>query len=77
MFSFFDVLFGCLHKHCSFPITVKPGKPHSNLVAAPSTYVVCLDCGQEFAYSWANMRIGEPVPAHVPVAEAQPSSVRA
>jgi DNA-directed RNA polymerase subunit RPC12/RpoP len=57
MFSFFDVLFGCLHKHCSFPITVKPGKPHSNPVAAPSTYVVCLDCGRQFDYDWTQMKV--------------------
>jgi hypothetical protein len=25
------------------------------------TYVVCLDCGQEFRYDWNEMRIGEPV----------------
>jgi hypothetical protein len=25
------------------------------------TYVVCLDCGQQFAYDWENMRLGKPV----------------
>jgi hypothetical protein len=25
------------------------------------TYVVCLDCGQEFRYDWKEMRIGEAV----------------
>jgi hypothetical protein len=24
-------------------------------------YVVCLDCGQEFRYNWAEMRVAEPV----------------
>jgi hypothetical protein len=24
-------------------------------------YVACLDCGQEFRYDWAEMRVGEPV----------------
>jgi hypothetical protein len=27
------------------------------------TYVVCLDCGQEFRYDWKQMRVGEPVTA--------------
>jgi hypothetical protein len=35
-------------------------------------YVVCLDCGQEFAYDWAAMRIGEPVAPHTPATVAQP-----
>jgi hypothetical protein len=35
-------------------------------------YVVCLDCGQEFAYDWAAMRIGEPVAPHAPATVAQP-----
>jgi len=25
------------------------------------TYVVCLDCGTQFAYDWENMRLGKPV----------------
>jgi RNase P subunit RPR2 len=25
------------------------------------TYVVCLDCGQEFRYDWKAMRVGEAV----------------
>src|SRR5258708_11431088 len=25
------------------------------------TYVACLDCGQQFAYDWENMRLGKPV----------------
>jgi hypothetical protein len=69
--SMLNVVFGCAHHRTTFPLT--PGRKNGT----SRTYVVCLDCGQEFAYSWANMRIGEPVPAHVPVAEAQPSSVRA
>ena len=57
MFSLVDALFGCLHKHCSFPITVKPGQPHLNQAANPSTYVVCLDCGKEFGYDWKRMKV--------------------
>ena len=25
------------------------------------TYVVCLDCGQEFGYNWKEMKVGEAV----------------
>jgi hypothetical protein len=53
----FDVLFGCSHKHYSFPITAKPGQRRSQAAAVTGTYVVCLDCGQEFAYDWQEMRI--------------------
>jgi len=31
--------------------------------AANRTYVVCLDCGKEFAYDWKAMRVGEAVDA--------------
>ena len=30
-----------------------------------------LDCGKEFAHNWAEMRIGEPVPARMAATEAQ------
>jgi len=57
-----NALFGCTHERTTFPLTpvVKIG------VATPrpaikGTYVVCLDCGQEFRYDWNEMLIGEPV----------------
>jgi hypothetical protein len=65
--SILDALFGCSHQRTTFPLT--PGRKNG----ASRTYVVCLDCGKEFAYNWADMRIGEPVPARVRAAEAQPS----
>lgn len=53
--AFFNRLFGCPHRRISRPITPS-GKPGS----APSgTYVVCLDCGQQFAYDLKQMRMGE------------------
>ena len=62
MFSrIFDALFGCLHSHYSFPITVKKGKNRSRAAFPAGTYVVCLDCGKEFAYDWKSMRVGQPV----------------
>jgi hypothetical protein len=75
--SFFSSLFGCSHQRTTFPLT--PGRKSSGYTAASAvrsgTYVVCLDCGKEFAYDWDGMRIGRQVPAHVaeaPVAAAQP-----
>jgi hypothetical protein len=71
-----NTLFGCSHSRTTFPLT--PGRQNASL-AAPSatrngTYVVCLDCGREFAYDWDRMRVGHPVPAGVATtqAEAQP-----
>jgi hypothetical protein len=55
--NIFDVLFGCSHKHYSFPITAKPGQRRSQAAAVTGTYVVCLDCGQEFAYDWQEMKL--------------------
>jgi hypothetical protein len=46
-------LFGCGHKHTSFPITPRS----KNLRTKFETYVVCLDCGKELPYSWEEMRI--------------------
>lgn len=57
MASLFDVLFGCSHKNCSFPITKKRGQRQTAAAAVTGTYVVCLDCGKEFAYDWQQMKI--------------------
>jgi hypothetical protein len=51
-----DLLFGCWHTRYSFPITARPGH-RSRAARATGTYVVCLDCGHEFAYSWDLMRV--------------------
>jgi hypothetical protein len=55
--SIFDSLFGCSHRRLTRPITPvsKPGVPSGE------TYVVCLDCGKQFAYDWNHMRIGKPI----------------
>jgi hypothetical protein len=55
--SFLDVLFGCSHKKLSFPITVRASRSRSHASAVTGTYVVCLDCGQEFPYDWNEMKI--------------------
>jgi hypothetical protein len=52
-----DTFFGCWHTRYSFPITVRPGARRSKAASLTGTYVVCLDCGKEFAYDWQEMRV--------------------
>lgn len=62
MFKLVDALFGCSHKHCTFPRTATKSR-HSNLaddVPSTKTYVVCLDCGKEFPYDWQQMKLVKP-----------------
>jgi hypothetical protein len=56
-----DALFGCWHKRISFPQTSKPGQRRCEAATLTGTYVVCLDCGTEFAYDWKKMRILSPI----------------
>jgi len=53
----FDMVFGCSHKRCSFPITVRGKLRRSPAASVTGTYVVCLDCGQEFPYDWNKMKM--------------------
>ena len=53
----FDMVFGCSHKRCSFPITVRGKLRRSPAASITGTYVVCLDCGGEFEYDWKEMKI--------------------
>jgi len=53
----FDMVFGCSHKRCSFPITVRGKQRRSPAASLTGTYVVCLDCGHEFAYDWNEMKM--------------------
>lgn len=52
-----DLVFGCWHRHLSFPRSVKPGERRSAAARPTGTYVVCLDCGKQFSYDWEQMRI--------------------
>jgi hypothetical protein len=47
-----NVFAGCSHRKTTFPLT-------DSKSARKRTYVVCLDCGKEFDYSWNQMKIGE------------------
>lgn len=47
-----DALMGCSHRRRTFPITPK---------GAAEPHVCCLDCGREFTYDWATMRVGQQI----------------
>ena len=64
--SIMNAVFGCSHQRTTFPQTVARG--------GSRTYVVCLDCGSEFAYDWATMRVGEPVQPRESAPLAQPQA---
>jgi predicted protein tyrosine phosphatase len=63
--SVFDRLFGCSHKHRSFPMTVKGKLRRTSAASVTGTYVVCLDCGQEFPYDWSQMKLVQTKPEAV------------
>ncbi len=56
MANLLDLLFGCSHRHYSFPITTRTGQRRGG-PAKKSTYIVCLDCGKQFPYDWDEMKI--------------------
>jgi hypothetical protein len=58
MLKLVDALFGCPHKHRTFPRTAtKRGPVRSAANSSITTYVVCLDCGKEFPYDWEQMKV--------------------
>ena len=62
------------HQRTTFPLT--PGRKSAGSLqrhANAATYVVCLDCGKEFAYDWKAMRVGEQC---IRAAEPLPKSSR-
>ena len=66
----FDLLFGCSHKRCTFPITVRGKLRRSEAASVTGTYVVCLECGKEFPYDWQAMKVRRIKPAagaHEPI----------
>jgi len=51
MLRFVASMFGCAHRHLTFPRTTKkPG-------ADSTMYVVCLDCAKKFTYDWELMKV--------------------
>jgi len=67
---------GCAHRRTTFPLTPSRSGAFTPGSQRHGTYVVCLDCGKEFGYDWAEMRIGEPVPARVRRPDAALSPVQ-
>lgn len=62
--GFLDLIFGCSHLRLSFPITVRGALRRSKAASVTGTYVVCLECGQEFPYDWKEMKVvRNPAPA--------------
>jgi hypothetical protein len=55
--NLFDLLFGCWHRNLSFPQSPSRRQRQSVTSFETGTYVVCLDCGKEFAYDWQKMRV--------------------
>jgi len=76
--SILNSLFACSHRRTTFPLT--PGRRNGFPLpgsARNGTYVVCLDCGKEFAYDWDGMQLGKAVtPAVVPVEAGAEASYR-
>ena len=52
----YDLVFGCSHKHRTFPMTVRD-RLCSEAASVTGIYVVCLECGKEFAYDWKAMKV--------------------
>ena len=52
-----DAIFGCTHARYSFPVTIRGAAGRPKAAALTGTYVVCLDCGKEFAYDWQDMKV--------------------
>jgi len=55
--GFLNLMFGCSHQRLSFPITVRGARRRTQATAVTGTYVVCLECGQEFPYDWKEMKV--------------------
>jgi hypothetical protein len=56
--SLFDLLFGCRHSEYSWPMTIRWPKNLKHTAARlTGMYVVCMDCGREFAYDWKQMKV--------------------
>ena len=54
-----NTLFRCSHQRITRPIT----PTSKEFDRSGETYVVCLECGKQFSYDLAAMRIGKPSPA--------------
>jgi hypothetical protein len=65
--SLLNKMLGCSHHRTTFPLTPsrKNGASQGPGATRTGTYIVCLDCGKEFAYNWSEMRMGQLVTSRV------------
>ena len=47
----------CTHPRCTWPMGAKPGQRCSKAARVTRIYAVCLDCGQELAFNWDEMKV--------------------
>jgi hypothetical protein len=66
-----NAFLGCSHRRTTFPISPTRSSALARPYVSHGTYVVCLDCGQEFGYDWQQMRIGQPVTARASTRAAE------
>lgn len=55
----------CWHLNKGPIITCRAGQPRSAVASITGTYLVCLDCGKEYAYDLENGRIIDPEPGRL------------
>jgi hypothetical protein len=73
--TLFDLLFSCKHRRTTFPFTPVKRKTAGTQGEFPAeTYVVCLDCGKQFAYDWESMQLGKAVDISQGAPIAQPET---
>ena len=67
--SILDAVMGCSHRRTTFPLTLPRESGAAQLTEASrkGAYVVCLDCGKEFAYNWKEMKIIRDAKSSTPV----------
>jgi hypothetical protein len=71
--SLLNMILGCAHIRTTFPLT-PPRNSKTPERGRFGTYVVCLDCGEEFDYNWQEMRMGtqtRQIPVSIPGLEAK------
>jgi hypothetical protein len=67
-----NLVFRCSHRRLTRPVTAvsRGGVPQGG------AYVVCLDCGKQFAYDTTKMHIGKPLEASHPTGVLHPETVK-
>jgi hypothetical protein len=56
----FDTVFNMIlwgHRRLTLPLTVPKPRQRDDASPEKRTYVVCLDCGKEFAFNWEELQL--------------------